>query len=132
MPKTTCNLDYYVERLENPELLDNALIAPGGDIAVPVGGKRQGGYVGVDSYQSGRKVIARMKLMPHLYPNPFYEGLKHGVFPMVNFGYDPDWMWWGDRERGEYFGYKDREIERFEKRFAYHDEHGVWLPWEYF
>ena len=39
------NYRFYLDRLDDPGLLDRAVITEDGDLAVPAGGKRLGGYV---------------------------------------------------------------------------------------
>jgi hypothetical protein len=48
---------YFTERLEDPSLIDRAVVVPG-DLAVPVGGKRRGGWVRADSHEDAEVMFA--------------------------------------------------------------------------
>lgn len=62
------NYPYYKARLENPELLDKAVPLPGGDLAVPVGGKRRSGDVMVPNGKLD-EALSRLRQMPDRFPN---------------------------------------------------------------
>lgn len=129
------NLDYYQHRLEDLRLLDQVLVLPGGDIAVPVGGRREGGSVHVTSRAEGKRVVARLRHMPELFPNARYMGhtSEYGC-PTVEWGPLPDMndvSWWPYDEIGRYYGYTDEAIAEFVGRMEHHDETGEWLPWSY-
>src|SRR5258708_5231936 len=66
------NWDYMEQRLEDPKLLERAVpIVSGGivvDIAVPVGGKRRGGYVVLPSMRACREAYRQLTGKPG-FPN---------------------------------------------------------------
>lgn len=78
----------FVERLEDPTLLEHA-VDTGGDLAVPVGGCRRGGYVCVDGEAEASRVIALLA------GHPGFPNLR------VEVSHDPeavDNVLWGDEE----------------------------------
>ena len=103
--------NYYLHRLADPSLLEHALVTKSGDLAVPVGGARRGGWTQVTSKAEGRQLIEEMQQRPDLFPNP-------------RFGYDGEVIAFGaeepddDVEAGSYFGYSDAAIQKFVQKLA--------------
>src|SRR5260370_15706096 len=62
---------YYKARLEDPSLLDRAVLIAG-LLAVPVGGKRRGGYVGLEDFETSEKAIGRLARIEG-FPHPRYQ-----------------------------------------------------------
>jgi Family of unknown function (DUF6302) len=107
------NFDYMKERLEDPSLLERAVpIVSGGivmDLAVPVGGKRRGGYVVLPSMRACREAHRQLTGkpgFPNLRINKGTEECPHNV---AWGGTEPE----GDLERGRYFGYSERAVLSF-------------------
>ena len=48
------NYRFYLERLDDPGLLARAVVTEDGDLAVPAGGKRHGGYIQAGSRAAGK------------------------------------------------------------------------------
>lgn len=63
------NYRFYLDRLDDPGLLARAVVAEDGDLAVPVGGKRHGGYIQVDSRAAGRRLVRRLSERPAGFPD---------------------------------------------------------------
>lgn len=103
------NLRYYRERLADPGLLDSLLITECGDVAVPVGGTRRGGWTSVGSFAEGEQLIERMREHHDQFPNPRFG---YGGQVIV-FGPDaPD----DDAEAGRHYGYSEAAITQFMKK----------------
>lgn len=125
---TLSNSKYYAHRLADMYLLDHAIRLPGGDIAVPVGGCRQGGYAQVSPLSMVPVVLEKMRLMPDQFPNAYYDEDMH----VITWGIEPgDWRFWDARETGLYFGYTEEAVDEFEHRVEHHEATGEWLPWSY-
>jgi hypothetical protein len=117
------NYRFYRDRLDDPSLLDRAVITEDGDLAVPVGGKRRGGYVGVDTRAAGRRLIRLLAGRPDEFPA---VRLVLGDGWLVEWGPELDWR--GDDEHpedyvaaGVYFGYSDVAIVAFARNRAARD-----------
>ena len=103
----TKNYVYYTERLADPALLDKALVTESGDLAVPVGGTRRGGWTSVVSASEGHQLIRRMREQPELFPDPRFGYNSRYV---IAFGAkEPD----DDEGAGRHFGYSDEAIAAF-------------------
>jgi hypothetical protein len=110
-PPGTVNLQYYTERLADPGLLDSALITECGDLAVPAGGIRRGGWTSIVSVAEGGRLIERMRESPSLFPDPRFA--YHNQ--VIMFGPDaPD----DDAAAGRHYGYSDAAIAKFLRRVA--------------
>ncbi len=104
---------WFAERLDDPSLLEDAedVGAPFEcSLAVPVGGKRRGGYVGVTSPQEGRELVRYLRKFPG-FPNPQYRRDRDGGE-----------VFWGEPEPtrgsgavafGRYYGYSEEAIRAF-------------------
>ena len=110
------NYQYYKERLDDVTLLERAVPVSFGsdaDIAVPVGGKRRGGFLDLDDPEWCREVARQLRGRPG--------------FPDVRIAVCDDEtgaseVQWGDPQPGEeadfiemgrYFGYSEQAIRRF-------------------
>lgn len=102
-------ISYYRERLANLELLDRAEIVFG-QVAVPVGGTRRGGWINCNTRKLAKSAVAQLQ------GRAGFENLRI----LKNDG----WMiWWGDEftdslweddiEAGRFFGYKESVLRRF-------------------
>jgi hypothetical protein len=114
------NYTFYRDRLDNPGLLDRAAVTEDGDLAVPVGGKRRGGYVGVNTRAAGRRLVRQLAGRPDEFPA---VRLVRGDGWLVEWGPELDWR--GDGERpedyaaaGRHFGYSDAAIAAFGRKRA--------------
>lgn len=120
------NWRFLVSRLEDKELLARVVVVGEfNDTAVPVGGKRRGGYCQVAGKRDAEAVVAELSKYPG-FPNlrfePAGQGLSNG------------WVHWGDPEpvrkrsprgqalqtsaqhdleRGRHFGYSEKVIRKF-------------------
>jgi hypothetical protein len=112
---------YTADLLADMELLDGAVLPIPENIelqedlyrwnllAVPVGGRRRGGYVPVADAAEAQRVIDVLKNKPG--------------FPDLRCGVDEDCVEWGEPKPkgdhvslGRYYGYSDAAIENFSKR----------------
>jgi hypothetical protein len=122
---TAAEFCYYRERLADPRLLlDAAVILPGGDVAVPAGGQRKGGYVCVLDAADGAAVIAvlgRHAGFPRL---RYIPGGEHWV-PNVAWGDEPPGLpdddespEWAEMDAifGRFYGYSGAAIDRHPAR----------------
>jgi Family of unknown function (DUF6302) len=113
---------WLAARLEDLSLLDRA-VAIGGDLAVPVGGERRGGYVCVGGEEEAAAVIALLASIPG-FPN-LRAVLSHDpeVADNVRWGGDeppvPDmdesdleWARW-DVATGRFCGYSEKAIREY-------------------
>ena len=110
------NWNYFQERLEDVSLLDRAVTiecdGTAADLAVPVGGKRRGGWIALKSLRLCRDAIRQLRGR---------EG-----FPNLRIqctGAVPEYLvWWGDEmpdgvaERGRFFGYSEKAIQKYLKK----------------
>jgi len=108
MPDLTgcLNYRYYTERLADPTLLDTALVTDSGDLAVPVGGTRRGGFTNVISIAEGTRLLARMRELPGQFPHPRFAY----SWQAVEFGPEPPD---DDEEAGRFYGYSEAAIRTF-------------------
>jgi Family of unknown function (DUF6302) len=99
------NWDYFNKRLENPDLLKHAVpIVCDGltvDLAVPIGGKRRGGYVALATLRWCRDAVSQLKGKPGF---PHLRIVKGSRTIMHN-------VRWGEAEPGD--GASDTELGRF-------------------
>ena len=58
------NYRYFQNRLDDPGLLDRAMITEDGDLAVPAGGRRLGGFIGVDTKAAGNRLVKQLTARP--------------------------------------------------------------------
>jgi uncharacterized protein DUF6302 len=112
--KKPINWDYFKERLEDLSLLKRAVpVVCNGmtvDLAVPIGGKRRGGYVALGTLRECRDAVRQLKGKPG-FPNlRIVDGRQLRCMHNVEWGDpQPD----GDLERGRYFGYTERAVLGF-------------------
>ncbi len=124
---------WLVERLEDPSLLDRA-VAVGGNLAVPVGGKRRGGFVCVDGEEEATETIALLSGIPG-FPNlravlsddpEVADNVRWGddepSCPESDEASDLEWACW-DMATGRFYGYSEKAIsdylvEQWGKRVA--------------
>lgn len=62
------NYQFFLDRLDDPGLLDRAVVTEDNDLAVPVGGKRRGGYVGATSRAASRRLVQQLAARPDEFP----------------------------------------------------------------
>ena len=106
------NYRFYRDRLDDPGLLDRAIVTEDGDLAVPVGGKRLGGYVVADTRAAARRLIRQMAARPGEFPGIRLYG---GYDWLIEWGPELDWR--GDDEvAGRYFGYSEAAIAAYGRK----------------
>ncbi|MEU0857525.1 DUF6302 family protein [Streptomyces griseofuscus] len=108
--------EYFAERLADPSLLESALAvcvhrAP--LLAVPVGGKRLGGYMSLDLLilaEKTRSLLAGRDGFPNVRVRPSpYRDTCH----VVEWGGQPPVCDYADAARGQFYGYSEAAILRF-------------------
>lgn len=111
------NYQYFRDRLDDPGLLDRAVITEDGDLAVPAGGKRRGGYVQMNTRAEGRRLVKELSARPDEFPELRLYG---GDGWIVEWGPELDWR--GNDEypedyvaAGRLFGYSDAAIAAFSR-----------------
>ena len=116
------NYRFYMDRLDDPGLLDRAVITEDGDLAVPVGGKRCGGYVSVDSKAAGRHLIRQLATRPGEFPD-----LRLVCYYPWVVEWGPELDWRGNDEHpedyaaaGRYFGYSEAAVAAYGRKRAMH------------
>lgn len=117
------NYRFYRDRLDDPGLLDRAIVTENGDLAVPVGGKRLGGYVVTDTRAAARCLIRQMAARPGEFPGIRLYG---GYDWLIEWGPELDWR--GNDEHpedyvaaGRYFGYSEAAVAAFSRKRAMRD-----------
>jgi hypothetical protein len=123
----TLNWHYFKERLEDISLLKRSvpIVCDGQavDLAVPVGGKRRGGYVALATLRWCREAVRQLKGNPG-FPNlRIVDGRPSQCMHNVEWGdqqpqCDTDLRTGDDVERGRYFGYSEWAIEKFMMEIA--------------
>lgn len=111
---------FYRDRLDDPGLLDRAVITEDGDLAVPVGGKRHGGYIQVATKAAGFRLVRQMATRPDEFPAA--RLVSYGDGPLVEWGPYVDWR--GDDAgrpedyiaAGCLFGYSDAAIMAYSRK----------------
>ena len=79
---------FYLERLDNPGLLARAVVTEDGDLAVPAGGTRRGGYIQVGSRAAGRRLARQLSERPAEFPE---ARCVRGDGWLVEWGPELDW-----------------------------------------
>lgn len=109
---------FFRDRLDDPGLLDRAVITEDGDLAVPVGGKRRGGYVQTDTRAAGRRLLQQLAARPGEFPG---VRLYCGDGWIVEWGPELDWR--GDDEHpedyvaaGRNFGFSEAAIAAYGRK----------------
>ena len=117
------NCRFYLERLDDPGLLAGAVVTEDGDLAVPAGGKRRGGYLGVDTRAAGVRLVRQLAGRPDEFPA---ARLVRGDGWLVEWGPELDWR--GDDEHpedyaaaGRYFGYSEAAVAAYGRKRATRD-----------
>ena len=113
------NYRFFRDRLDDPGLLDRAVITGDGDLAVPVGGKRRGGYVQTDTRAAGRRLVQELAARPDEFPD---VRLYRGDGWIVEWGPELDWR--GDDDghpedyvaAGRYFGYSEAAVAAYVRK----------------
>ena len=108
------NYRYFQNRLDDPGLLDRAMITEDGDLAVPAGGRRLGGFIGVDTKAAGNRLVKQLTARPDEFPG---ARLVRGEPWDVEWGPELDWDT-DDAAIGRYFGYSEAAIAGFERMRA--------------
>lgn len=104
------NYQYYRDRLDDPGLLDRAVVTEDNDLAVPVGGKRRGGYVGADTRAAAVRLVRQLATRPDEFPGArLYRG---GPGWLVEWGPELDWRA-DDEVAGRHFGYSGAAIAAY-------------------
>lgn len=110
---------FYRDRLDDPGLLDRALVTEDGDLAVPAGGKRLGGYVQTDTRAAAVRLVRQMAARPDEFPAArFFRGDGW----IVEWGPELDWR--GDdaghpedwAAAGRYFGYSEAAVAAYGRK----------------
>lgn len=107
---------FYRDRLDDPGLLDRAVVTEDGDLAVPVGGKRHGGYLGMNTKAEALRLARQLAARPDEFPDIRYY---RGDGWRVEWGLHLDWR--GDDAghpenyiaAGCLFGYSDAAIAAY-------------------
>ena len=108
------NYRYFMDRLDDPSLLARAVVTEDNDLAVPVGGKRRGGYCGATIRAVGRSLVRQLRERPDEFPAVRLIYLD-GCGWLVEWGPELDWR--GDDEvAGRYFGYSEAAIEAYGRK----------------
>ena len=121
------NYRFYLDRLDDPGLLDRAVITEDGDLAVPVGGRRLGGYVGVDTRAAGARLVRQLAARPAEFPD---ARLLRGDGWLVEWGPELDWRGNdGDIPEdyvaaGRYFGFSEAAVAAYGQWRAMRDLDG--------
>jgi hypothetical protein len=91
------------------------VVTEDGDLAVPIGGKRHGGYIQVDSRAAGRRLVRRLSESPAEFPD---ARLVRGDGWLVEWGPELDCRGNGEDyvAAGRYFGYSEAAIAAFRGR----------------
>ena len=110
------NYHYFRNRLEDPGLLDRAVITEEGYLAVPAGGKRLGGFVSIRPEAAGKRLIRKLAARPDEFPD---ARLVRGDPWDVEWGPELDWDT-GNATIGRYFGYSEAAIAGFERMQVIH------------
>lgn len=113
---------WYQDRLENPELLDQAVDTSAG-LAIPVGGTRRGGYVSVEDAKHGQEVIGQLSTQDgfpnvRLIPSDDDEAMdvvrwgdNEPALPAFD---DSDLAWArSDVDAGRMYGYREEAIRAY-------------------
>jgi len=117
---STAKRAWYQSKLEDPSILDHA-VDLGYDLAVPVGGKRRGGYVcppDLAAYKVTMETLARHDGFPNLRIIPGNDEVPDNICwgddgpALPNTNDDDSWARF-DAARGQYFGYSDRAIRSY-------------------
>lgn len=120
-PREMINGAYFFERLDDPTLLERAVDV--GEAAVPVGGKRRGGYACVSDTAEAERVIAVLSKHEG-FPNLRIElSDDPEVMGNVLWGEEPpacpateapdiDWMCF-NLHAGRFYGYSEKAIRAF-------------------
>ena len=121
------NYRFYMDRLDDPGLLDRAVITEDGDLAVPVGGKRLGGYVSTDTRAAARRLVRQLAGRPDEFPA---ARLVPGYYWLVEWGPELDWRGNDDDipedyvAAGRYFGFSEAAIAAYARKRAMRDLDG--------
>jgi hypothetical protein len=113
------NYRFYMDRLDDPGLLDRAMVTEDGDLAVPVGGKRLGGYIGVDTRAAGARLVRQLAARPDEFPA---ARLLRGDGWLVEWGPELDWRGNDDDIPEDYvaagrnFGYSETAIAAYGRK----------------
>lgn len=118
----TLNYRFYLERLEDLSLLDRAIVTEDNDLAVPVGGKRRGGYVSTETGAAARRLVRQLGARPDEFPGVrLWPG---GYGWVIEWGPEVDWR--GDDAghpedyvaAGRLFGYSEAAIAAYGRKRA--------------
>ncbi len=105
------NYQYFRDRLDDPSLLDRALVTEDNDLAVPVGGKRRGGYAGAVTRAVGHRTVRQLRTRPDEFPAARLT-YADGCGWLVEWGPELDWSS-DDATIGRRFGYSEAAIASF-------------------
>ena len=112
---------YFRDRLDDPGLLDRAVVTEDNDLAVPAGGKRLGGYVQADARAAGARLMRQLAARPAEFPA---VRLYRGDGWIVEWGPELDWRGDGGERPEDYvaagrlFGYSEAAIAAYGRRRA--------------
>lgn len=109
------DLDYYRDRLEDPELLDAGVTVHldcDRILAVPVGGLRRGGFLPVQDVVTGLAVRALLAGRPGFPDVRLRWSADIDICHNVEWGERPP-QWWKDAARGRFYGYRADAVARF-------------------
>ena len=108
---------YFRDRLDDPGLLDRAVITEEGRLAVPAGGKRRGGFVSVKPKAAGSRLLRQLAGRPDEFPD---VRLVPGDPWDVEWGPELDWDS-GHVIIGRYLGYSEAAIAGYERMPVIHE-----------
>jgi hypothetical protein len=110
------NYHYFRTRLDDPGLLDRAVITEEGYLAVPAGGKRLGGFVTIRPKAAGNRLVRQLAARPDEFPD---ARLVRGDPWDVEWGPELDWNA-GHVIIGRYLGYSEAAIAGYERMQVIH------------
>jgi hypothetical protein len=113
---------FFLDRLDDPGLLDRAIVTEDNDLAVPVGGKRRGGYISTETRAAARRLVRQLDARPGEFPDVrLFPG---GLGWVIEWGPELDWR--GDDAgypedyvaAGRLFGYSEAAIAAYGRKRA--------------
>ena len=126
MSQLDADFTYFEERLADPTLLRQSVIVTTATgvigVAVPVGGRRRGGYLPLSTRRDCRAAMRQLREYPDRFPNlRVIWADTHQAVHTVCWGEiepetppldasDAEWAEY-DRAAGAYYGYSERAIE---------------------
>jgi hypothetical protein len=111
---------YFADRLEDPSLLEGAVRImhdgqPGVELAVPIGGKRRGGFVALIGVHECDAAVRQLEGKPGFPALRIVRGGHRSGYWELQWG-DPEPK--GAVNLGRHFGYSEQAIQKFVERVA--------------